>query len=122
MEQIFTHTMENYLVEQIKKERKSAEIEDGSGHVADRATEDAIEMVVCSDLVGKPRVLQSSDGFLTLEWYGSNEGVALIFAGDGRAAISVRRNGGLYEDFGHEVSVGRRLPSDVVDILARLSQ
>jgi hypothetical protein len=109
------------LVRQIKIERAGAEIEEGQEDVANRATRDAIEMVVHSRLDGNPRVMQSSDGILTLEWHGANDGAALIFAGDGRAAISLRRNGGLYEDYGREVGIKDRLPSGVVDILARLS-
>lgn len=65
--------------------------------------------------------MQSSDGILTIEWHRGDEGVALIFAGDGNAGISTRQNGGLYEDLGREIEITQKLPIEVADMLARLS-
>lgn len=115
-------TVEPDLVKQIKMERAGTELEEGQEDLADRAIRDAIEMVVHSRLPGKPRVMQSSDGILTLEWHSEDEGALLIFGGDEMAAISLRRKGELYRDYGREIPVRQRLPDEVSNVLARLSE
>ena len=121
MEKNNVRDIDNDLIGRIMIERGSVEIELGYDQVADLSTNDALEMVRHLRLTGRPRVMQSSDGLMTLEWYGEKEGAALIFGGDGMASISIRRSEGLYEDYGREVGVRESLPSEVVDMLARLS-
>ena len=108
------------LVGRIRDERASIEIEDGQDGVADRAVEDAITMVENSRLGGTPRVMQSSDGILALEWHSEDEGAALFFGGNGVAALSVRVNGGLYEGT-RQIGIRAALPGDFVALVARLS-
>jgi hypothetical protein len=121
MEKNIVSDVDNDLVGKIMIERGSLRVERGHEKIADLSADDALQMVRHLRLTGNPRVMQSSDCIMTLEWYGEKEGVALIFAGDGMASISIRRSEGLYEDYGREVGVKESLPSEVVDVLARLS-
>jgi hypothetical protein len=111
----------NALAEDIKQKRASAEIDKEQNDLADRSADDAAAMVLHSRLNGRPRVMFSSDGILTLEWHRGNEGAALIFAGDGKAAVVLRRSGALYDDCGQEIGVRENLPADFVNMITRLS-
>ena len=116
------HAQKNYaLTEKILHERSVTKIEEGFAEAADRSICEALKAIELSRLQGAPRVMLSSDGILTLEWHLEGEGVALIFCGDSAIGISVRRGGGLYEDYGCEVAVTQQLPPDVMSFIARLS-
>ena len=109
------------LIEEIRREHASAEIDLSQSDVANRSADDAVQMVERLNLDGNPRVMQSSDGILTLEWRKKDEGLALIFAGDGNVGISIRQNGGFYECFGSEIKVTHELPDEIAEMLARMS-
>lgn len=89
--------------------------------VADAAQRDAVELVQRWNLRGKPHVMFSDDGILTLQWEHGEYGVALIFAGDGLASIAFRRPGQLYAENGIEVAISDSVPKQFTDALAAVN-
>jgi hypothetical protein len=89
--------------------------------VADAAAKDAVATVQRANIGGKPRVMFSSDGMLTLQWKRGQYGVALIFAGDGTASIAFGRPQQFYSENGIEVAISDDLPDEFTEALKALT-
>lgn len=71
---------------------------------------DAVTILCRDSLRCQPQIVMSEDGILTLEWHKGNDGVVLLFPGDGSASIAFRGNGVGYGEGGLWVTIEEELP------------
>jgi hypothetical protein len=62
------------------------------------AKDQAVTLVRRNRLIGRPRVMMSDDGVLTLQWRNGSNGAALIFPGDGTVSFAVKNAQQTYSD------------------------
>jgi hypothetical protein len=82
------------------------------------AAKQAIELVGRNRLRGRPRVMMSDDGVLTLQWRNETLGAALIFTGDGTVSLALKNAKKTYSDsIQDDVPLDANLPIELVSIL-----
>src|SRR5271170_4351350 len=106
------------LVDRIRATRSGARIDAPCSEIASAAMNDAVQLVALRSLEGRPRIMFSQDGILTMQWQRDDVGVALIFTGDGEVSIALRRPGQLYAENGIDIKIHEELPSVFIELLA----
>jgi hypothetical protein len=85
---------------------------------AKAAARQAIDFVRQKKIAGKPRVMMSDDGVLTLQWRGQALGAALIFAGDNTVSVALKNAQQIYSDsLLDDVPLDDALPAEFVSAL-----
>ena len=75
------------------------------------AVSQAATVVQRNHLQGSPRIMMSDDGVLTLQWRNENQGVALIFTGDGTVSVALKNAQQIYSDsLQDDLSINEPLP------------
>jgi hypothetical protein len=117
--QAIVRTIASFRLEKsIRDERLRAEIDGDAKATADQATTDAIQIVRRENLAGNPNLYFSEDGFLSLQWKNGDLGAALIFSGDAKVSIAIRKPGLFYSDNGTEIDVTENLSANFKTMLA----
>jgi len=117
--QAIVRTIDSIRLEKsIRDERMRADIDADAKATADQATTDAIQIVRRENLAGNPNLYFAEDGFLSLQWKKGDLGAALIFSGDAKVSIALRKPGRYYSDSGAEIDVAESLPATFTTMLA----
>ncbi len=88
--------MHSSLSRKIREAYQSAQLDHDAAETARRAVNDAIGFVDFNLPGGKPLVMLSDDGVLSVQWRLGHLGVMLVFTGDGTGTYSIKRPGGSY--------------------------
>lgn len=102
-------------IAQIRSTLDSGKIDDEDVAAAARSVEEAIAFLRRNNLPGRPRVMMSDDGVLTLQWRNDTVGAALIFAGDGTVSVAVKNAEKSYSTSLKDLPLDAAVPVEFVD-------
>jgi hypothetical protein len=89
-------SVHSVLANRIRAVYVSTTLDEDALEAARRAVNDAIAFVDFNLPKGKPLVMLSDDGVLTLQWRLGGRGVIIVFTGDGTGTYSIKEPGGYY--------------------------
>jgi hypothetical protein len=81
---------------------------------------DAATLIRGNDLPGRPQIVISEDGIVTMEWHRGDRGAVLLFLGDGTVAMSLRQPGRGYAENSESMSVMGKIPPMFIGAIAQL--
>ena len=106
------------LAKSILAQQKKTVLEDEAIEIAQRSVNDACVFVERELPDAAPSVMLSDDGVLMLQWRNADQGVLLIFTGDGTGSVSIKLRGGIYSVPGDDFSIDDKLPASAQDAIA----
>lgn len=104
-------------VDKINASLEGGRVDEDSLDAARLAVGQAIEFIHRNDLPGRPRVMMSDDGVLTLQWRGDELGAALVFTGDGTVSVAFKNAEKSYSETREDVALDAPAPPTFVSLV-----
>jgi hypothetical protein len=112
----------DWTIQQIDASASSDSVDEEYRERARLAADQAIKVVQKNNLRGRPRVMMSDDGVLTLQWRNETIGAALIFTGDNTVSVAIKNAKQLYSDSAQDdLDIENPLPQDSLQTIGAIT-
>lgn len=108
-------------IDQIRATLAGGKVDPEDIAMATAAADQAIAFLRRNNLPGRPRVMMTDDGVLTLQWRSETLGAALIFTGDGTVSVALKNAEKSYSETLEGIDLAAPLPPAFVSIVETIS-